>query len=195
MRYRMFLMSAITHLFRRRKIHNTNNRKQKARAVLEVEAFWVFLPPSFFPGIFAIALRGLGWQKFTVEIKNNAFQNDTLNTERRQSGDNSSIWVISQRSWGGKETAEVFVTVRRLFLNFSLGNSSQLASNCSGVCDEHHSNSGLCNSNLEGSICHSAAIHPSDGRRRNFSIDFPLLECWWRIWAEKKGKIQSSHEF
>jgi hypothetical protein len=87
MRYRMFLMSAITHLSAEEKFI-TQTIESRRRSVSSVSAT---IPPSSFLRIFAIVSRGLGWHKFTVEIKNNAFQNDTLNTERRQSGDNSSI--------------------------------------------------------------------------------------------------------
>lgn len=41
--------------------------------------------------------------------------------------------------------------------------------------NEHHNNFKLCNSNLERSICHSAAaIHPSNrDEKKSFFIDFP----------------------
>jgi hypothetical protein len=87
------MMSAITHLFssfsKRRKFHNTNNRKQKASAVLEM--FSLLHHPH---SPLLIRDLGRGWQKFTVEIKNNVFQDDTLNSvgaRSERSGDNSSI--------------------------------------------------------------------------------------------------------
>jgi hypothetical protein len=91
MRYRTVMMSAITHLFCfcERKIHNTNNRKQKASAVWK--CFHCSITIILLPSHLRFRVEGLGWQKFTVEIKNNAFQNDTLNTIEARSESEAAI--------------------------------------------------------------------------------------------------------
>lgn len=54
----------------------------------------------------------------------------------------------------------------------------------------HHKSFKLCNSNLEGSICHCAAIHPSDEGR--FFIDFPSREVFRVLVDEER---QNEGEF
>lgn len=123
---------------------------------------------------FCYRVEGLGWQKFTVEIKNNAFQNDTLNTieARSESGDiihQSELFVGSS---GWKRLFDNFLD-DLAFLVWTRSLAIRLNLLAMFLPDEetfllvfvihnvHHNNFKLCNSNLEGSICHSAAIHPS----------------------------------
>lgn len=100
---------------------------------------------------------------------------------------NSSIWVIScalRNSWGGKIFVEVSLTVLKEFYLRLTCNSPQLASIFPRrtlkqtfllvfvIHNVHHNNFKLCNSNLEGSICHSAAIHPSKDEAEKLSVIF-----------------------
>lgn len=140
-----------------------------------------------------------------MEIKNNVAQNDTLNTiEAKRSGDIihqselfSSIFPLSsilmtKTVW---QIASKLQTVQaKCICALAIHPDSQAKSTLRSfealllvfvIQNVHHNNFKLCNSNLEGSICH-AAIHPSKRRKKQknlFSqrIDFspPCRSVGW----------------